>query len=83
MLHPGITINPKRMGGVPCIRDLRIPVETVVALVLQGSTREDILAAYPDLRDEDIDNALGFAREVLYEYCNSQESSSQDLVCPA
>jgi uncharacterized protein (DUF433 family) len=28
-----ITVNPKQMGGVPCIHGLRIPVATVVAMV--------------------------------------------------
>ena len=31
-----ISINPAQMGGVPCIRGLRIPVATVVGLVAQG-----------------------------------------------
>ncbi|WP_322878069.1 DUF433 domain-containing protein [Pseudocalidococcus azoricus] len=51
----GITINPKWIGGVPCIRNLRIPVETILYLIHQGSSRKNILAAYPDLLDQDID----------------------------
>ena len=31
-----ITIDPQRMGGVPCIRHLRIPVATVVEMVAEG-----------------------------------------------
>lgn len=33
-----ITADPKRMGGVPCVRDLRFPVATVVAM---GCRRHD------------------------------------------
>jgi len=40
-----ITINPKQMGGVPCIRGLRIPVATVVGMVADGMPDTEILAA--------------------------------------
>ena len=33
-----ISIDPGQMGGVPCLRGLRIPVVTVVGLVAQGMT---------------------------------------------
>jgi uncharacterized protein (DUF433 family) len=41
------------MGGVPCIRGLRIPVVTVVGMLAEGMTHEEILRAYPDLERED------------------------------
>jgi uncharacterized protein (DUF433 family) len=62
-----ITVNPRQMGGVPCIRGLRIPVATVVGLVAEGMTREEILANYPDLEAEDIHDALTFAAEAVRE----------------
>ena len=62
-----ITINPNRMGGVPCIRNLRIPVATVVGMVADGMTDEEILAAYPDLEPEDIREALRYAAEAVRE----------------
>jgi hypothetical protein len=37
--------DPKQMGGVPCIRSLRVPVATVVGMVADGTTTIDILAA--------------------------------------
>jgi uncharacterized protein (DUF433 family) len=46
------------MGGVPCIRRLRIPVATVVGMVADGMPADDILAAYPDLDREDIAESL-------------------------
>ena len=49
-----ITINPDQMDGVPCIRGLRIPVATVVEMVAEGMSEEDILSAYPDLEVDDI-----------------------------
>ena len=49
-----ITIEPDKMGGVPCIRDLRIPVATVVGMVAEAMTTDEILEAYPDLEREDV-----------------------------
>jgi uncharacterized protein (DUF433 family) len=54
MVFKRITIDPGKMGGVPCIRCLRIPVATVVGMVADGMTDEEILAAYPDLEKGDI-----------------------------
>lgn len=55
------------MGGVPCIRGLRIPVATVVGMVSEGMTENEILEAYPDLRVEDIREALRYAAEAVTE----------------
>lgn len=62
-----ITVNPNRLGGVPCIRDLRIPVSTVVGSVADGMTIEEILEAYPDLELEDIQESLRYAAEAVRE----------------
>lgn len=62
-----ITVNPHQMGGVPCIRGMRIPVATVVGMVADRMTEADILAAYPDLEPEDIRESLRFAAEALRE----------------
>ena len=62
-----ITVDPKQMDGVPCIRGLRIPVATVVGMVADRMTEEDILKAYPDLEREDIHEALQFAAEAVRE----------------
>ena len=56
-----ITVNPEQMGGVPCIRSLRVPVATVVGLVAQGMAETEILAEFPDLEIEDIRQALAAA----------------------
>lgn len=62
-----ITANPHQMGGVPCIRGLRIPVATVVGMVADGMTNDEILKAYPDLEAEDIRESLSYAAEALRE----------------
>lgn len=63
MLATRITVNPNQMGGVPCIRGLRIPVATVVGMVADGMNRAEILHAYPDLDEEDIREALKLASQ--------------------
>jgi uncharacterized protein (DUF433 family) len=62
-----ITVDPKQMGGAPCIRGLRIPVATVVGMVADGMAEGEILAAYPDLEHEDIREALRYAAEAVRE----------------
>ena len=62
-----ITVKPTQMGGVPCIRGLRIPVATVVGMVADGMKDEEILHDYPDLEADDIREALRFAAESVRE----------------
>ncbi len=62
-----ITVDPNHMGGVPCLRGLRIPVATVVAMVADGMGEAEILRAYPDLEPEDIREALRYAAEAMQE----------------
>ena len=62
-----ITVNPSQMAGVPCIRGLRIPVATVVAMVADGMTETEILSAYPDLEREDLAEALRYAADAVRE----------------
>ena len=52
------------MGGVPCIRDLRFPVATVVGMVADGMKDGEILQACPDLEVSDIREALQRDAEV-------------------
>jgi uncharacterized protein (DUF433 family) len=49
------------MAGVPCIRGMRFPVATVIAMVADGMANDEILAEHPDLEPEDIVEALKFA----------------------
>ena len=62
-----ITVDPRQMGGVPCLRGLRIPVATVVGTVADGMAETENLAAYPDLQHEDISEALRYAAEAVRE----------------
>lgn len=60
-----IRIDPNKMGGVPCIRDLRMPVATVIEMLAEGFTPQLILQEHPELEMEDIQEALHFASEQL------------------
>jgi uncharacterized protein (DUF433 family) len=62
-----ITVEPDKMGGMPCIRGLRIPLATVVGMIADGMSEQDILKAYPDLEPEDIRQTLQYAAEALTE----------------
>jgi uncharacterized protein (DUF433 family) len=62
-----IASSPDQMAGIPCIRGLRIPVATVIEMVAEGMTADEILLAYPDLEHEDIRVALSFAAEAVRE----------------
>lgn len=55
------------MGGVPCIRGLRIPVATIVGMLADGMSEQEILEAYPDLEPEDIREVLRYAAEAVQE----------------
>ena len=61
MTFDRITLDPKVMGGKPCVRGLRVTVGTVLGLLASGHDRARILAAYPYLEGEDIDAALNYA----------------------
>jgi uncharacterized protein (DUF433 family) len=67
MTFTRITINPKQMGGVPCIRSLRIPVATVVGMLADGMTESEVLRVLPDLELEDVREALWYAAEAVRE----------------
>ena len=60
-----ITAETEQMGGVPCVRSLRVPVTTIVSLVADGLTHFEILALYPDLENDDIREALLFAADTV------------------
>ena len=67
MTFERITVRADQLGGVPCIRGLRIPVATVVGMVADGMSEDEILAAYPDLEAADIAEALRYAAEAVRE----------------
>lgn len=67
MIFTRITINAEQMGGMPCIRGLRMPVATVVGLIAGGLTPEEIVREHPELEVDDVREALRYAAEALRE----------------
>jgi len=59
-----IVIDPEICHGKPVIRGLRYPVETILDLLGSGMSREEILADYPDLEEEDILAVLQYAAKI-------------------
>jgi uncharacterized protein (DUF433 family) len=62
-----VTVQPGQMGGQPCIRGLRIPVATVVDMVADGMSTDQVVAALPDLEPADVAEALHYAAAALQE----------------
>ena len=56
-----ITFDPAILGGRACIRGMRIPVSVIVGQIAHGATFQEILEGYPDLREEDIRQAVEYA----------------------
>jgi uncharacterized protein (DUF433 family) len=67
MAFERITVRAGLMGGVATIRGLRIPVATVVSMLADGMTAEEICADLPDLEPADVVEALRFAAETVRE----------------
>lgn len=67
MTFTRITVDPDRMGGVPCIRGFRIPVATVVGMLADGMSAAEVLRHLPDLDAADVEEALRYAAEAVRE----------------
>lgn len=63
MDHPRITQIPGVMGGKPCIKGTRIPVDIIVDYVASGETIAEVLEGYPDITEEDVRAALAYAAD--------------------
>ena len=60
-----IEIDPKVCDGKPVIKGTRIPVSVILEQVAEGESWENILSGYPELKKEDIQAALYYARGAL------------------
>ena len=67
MAYERITVDPAQMGGLPCIRGMRVTVSTVVGQLGAGRTMEEVLADYPYLEHEDVLAALEYAADAVSE----------------
>ncbi|MBI2265289.1 MAG: DUF433 domain-containing protein [Armatimonadetes bacterium] len=60
-----ITINPEVCLGQPTIRGMRITVSVVLKMLAAEHSVADVLAAYPELEPEDIQQAMKYAAWVV------------------
>lgn len=67
MLESRVVADHRIMGGVPCVRGTRIPVATIVGLLAQGRSVQQILADYPQLVPDDVQASLEFAAVAVSE----------------
>jgi len=65
MILDRITIDPDRMNGQPCVRDMRLTVRRVVELAALYPNREDLHQEFPELENEDVRQALLYAAAYL------------------
>jgi len=67
MAFERISIDHRVMAGVPCIKGTRIPVATIVCMVAEGMTTQEIFADFSQLTAEDVAESLRFAAAAVYE----------------
>ena len=60
-----ITTNPEIFSGKPIVRGMRISVEMIISLLVQGATVSELLDDYPDLKADDIRACLAYAHAVI------------------
>ena len=65
MAFEHIVVDSAVMAGVPCIKGTRIPVATVVGMVADGMTTDEILVDFPQLTREDVREALRYDHAVV------------------
>ena len=63
--HPRISVRPEVMGGKPCIKGTRIPVDVILRNLGNGQSIDDILGAFSGLTVEDVRAAAAFAADVV------------------
>ncbi|WBB76566.1 DUF433 domain-containing protein [Micromonospora sp. WMMD1128] len=65
MTFPRITVDPDVMGGAPCVRQSRVPVATLLAMMAEGMSVTDILTDLPFLDEEDLAEVLNYAADAV------------------
>ncbi len=60
-----ITIDPNVCLGQPTLRGMRITVSVVLKMLAAGKSQSEVIAAYPELEAEDIQQAMRYAAWVV------------------
>lgn len=56
-----IVRDPKVCGGEPLVKGTRVTVRTILASLAEGDSVQELLQAYPTLKEEDIRAIVAFA----------------------
>ena len=64
-MYSRITSNPNILHGKPCVKGTRLSVEFILELLASGGTRADIVKAYPELNEEDIEEAIRYVSQFV------------------
>ena len=72
-----ISVDPAKMHGQPCIRDLRLTVRRVLNLISLYPDRAELFSEYPELDEEDIRQALAWASLMLEDRSISLSGASE------
>ena len=67
MAYERITVDPAQMGGLPCLRGMRVTVSAVLGQLAARQSIEDVLADFPYLEREDVFAALEYAAAAVSE----------------
>ena len=60
-----VTRDPQIMNGQPCLRGMRLTVRRVLEVMALHPDRQELLAEFPELEEEDFRQALTFAAASL------------------
>ena len=60
-----ITVNPDVCLGQPTIRGMRITVSVILKMLANGKSIQDVLEAYPELKAEDVQQAIRYAAWIV------------------
>jgi uncharacterized protein (DUF433 family) len=60
-----IELDPKVCNGRPVIKGTRIPVSIILEQIAEGRSWESVLEGYPELKREDIQQAVLYASASL------------------
>jgi len=60
-----ITVDPNVCLGQPTLHGTRITASVVLKMLAAGKTVQDVLAAYPELEAEDVQQAMRYAAWVV------------------
>jgi len=63
--HKFISVDHEVHHGEPCIKGTRVSVSMIVGSVADGMSVDEIVDAYPQLKEESVRAALAYAADIV------------------